>query len=145
MRDLPAPPNLMNGVASIFIYTMMGVSDREIAEALNCTAIDVQEIRRMPAYGEIFDNVMGVFINTNSDLLSSRIAAYTHSALTNVANLITSNDDAISLRASQDILDRGGARPADMVAKKAVNGNELRIIVSKPDVGTKVDVNVEVS
>ena len=145
MRDLPGPLHVMNAVAAVFTYTLMGLSDREMAEILNCTAIDIEATRAHPAYGEVFESIMGVFINTNSELLGSRIAAYSHDALTNVADLMASQDDGISLRASQDLLDRGGARPQDMSAKKAALGNELRIVVSKGGGDNGINVNINVN
>ena len=145
MRELPAQPHILKAVSVVFMYTMMGVGDREIADMLQCTSIEVEQIRALPAYAECFESVMGVFVDANSELLTSRIAAYSHDALSNVATLMDSDKDEISLSAAKDLLDRAGARPQDINAKRAGLGNELRIVISKGDAGANVGVDINVN
>src|SRR5690348_11660115 len=119
IKDLPGSPGVMNAVAAVMVYTILGISDREISDILRITPDQVREVKKHTAYSDTFEVVKAEFINENSELLQSRIAAYSHAALDTVANLMAEGEmDAIKLRAAQDILDRGGARPADMAAKK---------------------------
>ena len=140
LKELPAEVNMINGVAAVFMYTMLGVGDREIADALRITVPEVEAVRAHSAYKECFDTVVSTFIDKNSDLLAARIAAYSHSALDVVGSLATTGKkEETKLRASIDLLDRAGVKAKDVEARNLGNkGNELRIVVVEPGKDTKV-------
>jgi hypothetical protein len=143
LKELPGDINVINACSVVFMYTILGVGDREIADALNADVSDVLQLRRHSAYGECFQAVLGEFINANSDLLSSRVAAYGQAALTTVGTLITTaKKEEVRLRASIDMLDRAGLRPKDVDQKQQVTKNELRIIVVDGD-QKSVKVNLD--
>jgi hypothetical protein len=143
LKDLPAEVGTINGVAAVFMYTMLGVGDREIADALRVDVARVEEVRQHTAYRECFDIIVGTFINKNSDLLAARIAAYSHSALDKVGDLsVNATKEETALRASIDLLDRAGVRPKDVEQKGSITKNELRIIVVD---GAKDNVTVNVN
>jgi hypothetical protein len=143
VKELPAPPTMMNGVSVVFVYTMLGLSDREMADMLNISPIDIESLRNGEAYKELFDGVMNEFINADSDLVQSRIAAYAHSALIRVAEIsATSEEESVALRASQDILDRAGHAPKDRNARaNSMAGNDLRIVVVDGERTVQVNIN----
>src|SRR6478609_8357233 len=87
LGDLPSDVNMINGVAAVFMYTMLGVGDREIADALRITVPEVDAVRKHSAFNECFQMVIAEVINKNSDLLTARIAAYSHSALDVVGSI----------------------------------------------------------
>ena len=87
VKDLPAPVATLNAVACVFMYTTLGLGDREIADTLNITTKQLKDVRGHPAYAECFDAITAEFININSDLINARIAAYSHDALTEIANI----------------------------------------------------------
>lgn len=140
-KELPAPVNVMNGIGVIFMYTMLGLSDREISDALKLDMSQILELRKHTAYTQLFESILYEFVNAESDLIQSRIAAYSHNALSQVADLSdNSEEDAIRLRASMDILDRAGHSPKAGEARKGINMSDLRIIVM--DGNAKVEVNI---
>lgn len=144
LKELPAEPKQFNVIALVFVYTISGVSDQEIATTFNITPADVRRVRKSPAYKETFELFLSEFINSNSNLLQSRIASYSHNALTNVADLaMNSKKDIIRLQANKDILDRAGVRPKDMEGKGVSSQNELRIVITKPEEQVSVDVEVD--
>ena len=140
IKDLPAEVPMINGVGAVFMYTLLGVSDREIAEALKVTVSEVEQVRAHTAYKECFDIVVAEFISKNSDLLAARIAAYSHSALDTVGNIaLNGKKEETKLRASIDLLDRAGVKAKDVEARNLGNkGNELRIVVVEPGADTKL-------
>lgn len=141
LRDLPVQPAIMNGIACVFMYTILGVSDREIAEAMKVTVTDVGNVRKSPAYAECFDNVVNEFINVNSELMHARIAAYGQNALSSVADIaFNGKREANKLRASVDLLDRGGFTKKDNTGR-GVGNNELRIVVTDGDANVTVSLN----
>lgn len=147
LKDLPAEVGTLNGIAAIFMYTMLGVGDREIADALRIDFEKIEEVRTHPSYKECFEIVVAEFINKNSDLLSARIAAYSHSALDVVGGLaMNGKKEETQLRASIDLLDRAGVRPKDVEQRNIVNKSELRIIVvdnTKESTQINVDIGAD--
>lgn len=141
IKELPGDVNIVNGVSIVFMYTILGLGDREIAEALGSHVDQIEKIRNHSAYGECFQAVLDEFINANANLLSSRIAAYGQKALDTVGKLIVEGKkEEVRLRASIDMLDRAGVRPKDQDQRQQVTKNELRIIVVDGD--SNVNLNV---
>lgn len=130
IKDIPGEPRIITAVGAVFMYTMLGVGDREIADVLGTQVAEVVKLRNHSAYGECFTIIHGEFINSSSDLLSSRIASYSHAALKTVGELSKSGKkEEVKLRASIDLLDRAGVRPKDQQERALMNSNDLRIIV----------------
>lgn len=143
LKEIPSDVRIVNAVSVVFMYTLLGVGDREIADALKTDVEDINQLRAHSAYGECFQIIHSEFINANSDLLTSRIAAYSQTALQTVGHLAESGKkEEVKLRASIDILDRAGVRPKDQEQRGLATQNHLRIIVVDGD--TETDVNVEI-
>jgi len=132
--DLPASPNVMKGVALVFSFTVLGISDRDIAEICNITPNEVRQIRSHAAYGETFEIVATEFVNAKSQRLVSKIAAYADDALETVRDIsVNGQKESNQLKASIDILDRAGVRPKDTAEMGKSQQNELRITIVKSD------------
>ena len=130
VTELPAPPNVLNVVGAIMLYTMYGVGDREIATALKCSVMDVEEIRAHAAYAEYLELMGGEIISAESDSLTHRLAAYAHGALDTIAHVSRHGKaEGNRLRASIDIMDRGGFAPKAVAEKQISLKNVLRIQV----------------
>lgn len=142
VKELPAPAKIMNGVGVIFMYTMLGLSDREIVDLLKLTQNQVEEIRQHTAYSQLFNSVLHEFVNAESELIESRIAAYSHNALTRISELSeNAEEEGISLRASQDLMDRAGHGPKSKDNKTGLSVNDLRIVVVNGN--AQVDVSID--
>ena len=127
------------------LYTMFGVGDREIATALKCSVIDIEEIRAHPAYGEYLELIGNEIINAESDNVTHRLAAYAHGALDTVAHVSRNGKlENNRLRASIDILDRGGFAPKAVAEKSVSLKNVLRIQVMD-DNGRNRDMDISLS
>jgi hypothetical protein len=147
VKELPAEPRVITAVGAVFMYTMMGVGDREIADSLGTTTEEINRLRGHSAYGECFQIIHSDFINSSSDLLSSRIAAYSHTALRTVGDLAEAGKkEEVRLRASMDLLDRAGVRPKDQAERAMMDSNDLRIIIvdgEKADTGLNIEIDGE--
>jgi hypothetical protein len=144
LKEMPAPPETLKAIAVILVYTLLGVGNREISEAVGITTDDVKAIRKHAAYGEAFDYISQEFISVNSNLISARIAAYGHDALSRVYHhAMKSKHDNVSLRASRDILDRGGHGARSLMEKAMMGKNELRIVLVEGSKPVDIEVNGE--
>jgi len=144
LNELPGQSNIMNAVGAVMMYTFFGVGDREIANALKCSVTDVEEIRAHAAYAEYLDLIGSEIINAESENVTHRIAAYAHGALDTIAHVSRNGKvESNRLRASIDIMDRGGFNPK-MVAEKQISlKNVLRIQVLDEYGSGKGDINIE--
>ena len=145
IQDLPAPTNIMNACGAVMLYTMFGVGDREIASALKCTVVEIEEVRAHPAYGEYLDLIGSEIVSVESDNITHRLAAYAHGALDTVAHVSRNGKmENNRLRASIDILDRGGFAPKAVAEKQVSLKNVLRIQVLGDDIATKnLDIQLD--
>lgn len=148
LKELPGEARIITAVGAVFMYTMLGVGDREIADTLGMSTEQLKRLRGHSAYGECFQIIHGDFISSSSDLLSSRIAAYSHTALRTVGHLAESaKKEEVRFRASADLLDRAGVRPKDQAERAIMDSNDLRIIIvdgSKSEDDLTVEVEGEV-
>lgn len=147
LKELPGEVNLINGVGAIFIYTLLGVGDREIADALKITAFEVAQVRESSAYKECFDIVVSELISSSSESLQARIASYSHSALNTVAAIaMDGKKEETKLRAADSLLDRAGVRAKDNeLRNKANTASELRITVIDASKETQLNINIDVN
>jgi hypothetical protein len=140
LKDLPAAQNVMHGIAAVFMYTVWGIGDREISTALKCDVPDVISLRNHPAYTELFEAVSSAFVDANSDLISARIAAMSHDALTSVADIaVNGQKEADKLRASQDILNRGGHISEEMQNRGGMSALRILVVDGTKSVGVELD------
>src|SRR5215831_18952853 len=142
--ELPAAANFMTAVGAVMMYTMFGVGDREIATALRCSVPEIEEIRAHPAYGEYLDLIGSEIISAESDNITHRLAAYAHGALDTIAHVSRNGKmENNRLRASIDILDRGGFAPKEVAAKAVSLKNVLRIQVLDDQNAKNLDIQID--
>lgn len=140
MKELPAPIPVLNAVACVFMYTALGLGDREIAEALKLSKEQLDKVRAHTAYAECFEVVTSEIININSKNIHMRLAAMAPAALDNIFTIAQeSKQDGVKLRANQDIMGRGGFTDKDQ-SKQGMNRGDLRIIITRND--EKMDVHI---
>src|SRR4029079_781869 len=112
INELPAQPNFLNACGAVMLYTFFGVGDREIANALKCTVPELEEIRSHAAYAEYLELLGPEIISAESENVTHRIAAYAHGALDTIAHVSANGKiESNRLRASIDLMDRGGFNP----------------------------------
>lgn len=115
LSDLPAPPRASNALSVVLTYTNIGLSDEDIAIACDLTVEQVQRMRKTPAYAALSEAVTKALLETDSDDVRTYLAQHARLAAQSIVTAVQSQDEAIALRASMDVLDRAGHRPADVV------------------------------
>jgi hypothetical protein len=145
LNELPAAGNMMNAIGALMMYSFFGVGDREVANALHCTVVELEEIRKSAAYAEYLDLIGSEIITADSDNIAHRIAAYSHGALDTIANVSAhGKTETNRLRASMDLMDRGGYAPKAVAEKQVAMKNVLRIQVLD-DLGNGKDLNIQLT
>jgi hypothetical protein len=140
IRELPAPVPTLKGIACVFMFTTLGLGDREIADALGISVEQMKGLKGSPAYAECFEAVTSEFISVNSELINARIAAYSHDALSEIANVaLRGKEERNRLRGSMYLMGAGGYGDKSKLAGNAAAKNDLRIVI----IGKDQDVRIE--
>lgn len=123
LADLPAPPKQMNIISAIISYSLVGLSDEDIAIALDITVKQVTVIKEQDIYRKMEENIVSNMMVSDADNIGNIIKAHSTTAINKIVALIGCKDEKIGLKAAQDVLDRGGFRPVDQVEHRmSVNG-----------------------
>lgn len=143
LKNLPTGIPIMKGIACVILFTVMGVGDREIADALDISPNDLKSVRAHPAYAECFDAMIDEFINANNDNIQARLAAHSGLALDQVQTLMVgAKKEETRLKASSDWLDRAGVHrkgPNDRVGSGL---SDLRITIVE---GEQKAIGIEIN
>ena len=115
LSDLPASPRQMNGVAALIVYRLLGMPESDIAEALGTDIEKIKAIADSSLYTDLYSKVSNQVMDLNSESIRVRFAAMSRDALNKVYEIMSDSDDKNALKAAQDILDRAGHRPADII------------------------------
>lgn len=125
--DFPTPPQQLNVLAVVASYTLIGLADEEIALATQVSIDQVKRIKMTDAYTEFERDVVATIKTESRTTVRDLIEQHATGAVERIAGLVTSDDEAIALHASKDILDRAGHRPADIVEHRHSMQGSLRI------------------
>lgn len=131
LSDLPAPPRTTNALGIVLSYTLVGLSDEDIAIACNITVEQVERIKSTAAYRELEQSVVKTVLEHDSGNVREYVARNARVAAERVTGLINSEDEQIALVAAKDVLDRAGHRPADVVEHRHKMEGGLTIEVIK--------------
>ena len=144
IEDLPTDAKTQTAVAVVLFYSLVGLTDNEIAHTIGIKPADVTGLRKLDAYQETYELLFWEFIHANGQSLVAKIAAKAPSALDNLFDLAdNAENENAKLKANQDILDRSGLHPETLFGKSAGdNIDGLKIVVRKADdEKTEVELN----
>jgi hypothetical protein len=127
IADLPVSPKQMNGIAAMIVYRLLGMPDSDIAEALGTDVEKIKTIGEARVFTDFFNQVSNQVMDLNSESIRIRFAAMSRDALNKVYEIMTDSDDKNALKAAQDILDRAGHRPADIIMHRHTMEGGLKI------------------
>lgn len=135
VADLPLPPQQLSGVGLVAFYVLFGLSDTDISLALDgkITVEQVKQIKSCDAYTEFMATAKANIIETETDIVREVFQTHAHGAAKKIVDLADSDNDVLAFKASQDILDRAGHRPADVVEHRHRMEDALHIVVTKRD------------
>lgn len=132
LADLPAPPRQMNAISLVVMYHLFGLEDRDIAIAIGVSEEQVGRIRMLDAFGTMLNNVSDNIMHQDMDDVRSMIAAKAKNAVTKVIETMD-EEGVLGFKAAQDILDRAGHRPSDIVEHRYKMEGGLTIEYIKKD------------
>lgn len=131
VAELPAPPAQMHAVALVAFYTLFGLPDKEIAIAVDgrLTVSQIEQIKTSDAYISFMESAKTNIIETSSDQVR---VLFQQNAIGAAQNIIEAANEGgvLGFKASQDLLDRAGHRPADIVEHKHSMNGGLQIVVT---------------
>ena len=135
VAELPAPPQQMHAVALVAFYTLFGLPVKEIALAVDgrLTIEQIELIKKSDAYCSFMESAKTNIIETSADQVRDLFQQNAIKAASTVLNLVESDNDVLAFKASQDVLDRAGHRPADIVEHKHSMNGGLHIVITRKD------------
>lgn len=126
--ELPLQDGKMNSISVVLCYYMFGLSIRDIAIITKFTEEQVQNIIMLPAFNEMMNKVSKSIIENDTNSVRDYIQNQTKKAAQKVMEIMETAPAKYALAAAQDILDRGGHRPVDIVEHVNKMEGELRIV-----------------
>lgn len=136
IADLPVPPQQLSGVALVAFYTLFGLSDSDIALALDgrLTVEQIERIRALDVYRDFMESAKTNIIDTSADQVREVFQNNALRMANNIINAANGDDDnVLAFKASQDVLDRAGHRPADIIEHKHKLEGGLNIVITRRD------------
>lgn len=138
LADLPTTPKAANALMVVLGYTHVGLNDDDIAIATGLSVEQITTMRALPAYKELERNTIAAIIQRDSDEVRTFISQHAREAAQSLVAATHSDDQAVALRASMDVLDRAGHRPADVVEHRVRMEGALTIELIEKDAGKEV-------
>lgn len=129
IADLPALPERMNGSSVVLVYSLFGLADTEIAVATGLTVEQIEIIRAHDSYQTMMEELRKNVIAADQDAVRKMIHQHTVAAQSKIIDVMqNSEDDKTALKAAQDVMDRAGYRPVDIVEHNVKMEGTLRIL-----------------
>ena len=141
ISDLPVPPQQMNTLSVIISYTLFGINDEDIANALVIPLEQLQAIKESETYDDLQQQLIKNILESDASDVRNMFVAQSRNAANTIFSLMTSNNEATRGVAAKDVLDRAGQRPVDVVEHrhKVEGGLKIEYVEKKDDIPT-IDV-----
>ena len=132
VAELPVVGAGMNALSLVLLYSMWGLSDQDIAIQINVTIDQVKNIKKLEEYKKLSNDILTNVLEYEANDIRTFFQQNAKGAATKIVELATQEDGALGFKASQDILDRAGFRPAD-VHEHRIKMDALQIEVIRKD------------
>lgn len=126
--ELPLQDGKMNTISVVLSYYLFGLNTRDISIVTKLPEEQVQNIIMLPAFSEMMDKVTKSIIENDTESVRDYLQKNTKKAAEKVMQIMETAPAKYALAAAQDILDRGGHRPVDIVEHINKMDGELRIV-----------------
>lgn len=145
VADLPLPTQQMSAVGLVAFYTLYGLNSMNISLALNgkLTIEQIENIKQLDEYKEFMRTAKQALLDAEQDAVRDVIQKKSRKAAERIAELVESENEVLAFKAAQDVLDRSGHRPVDVVEHKVKVSGGLVWEVIKRD-GAKDVPQVEI-
>lgn len=126
--ELPIQDSKMNTISVVLCYYMYGLSLHDISIITKLPIEQVQNIVMLPAFSEMMQNVTKSIIENDTNNVRDYIAQQSKKAANKITEIMETAPAKYALAAAQDILDRSGQRPVDVIEHINKLDGELRIV-----------------
>lgn len=142
--ELPIQNGKMNTISVILSYYMFGLSNEDISTITKIPLEQINNIIMLPAFSDMMNKVTKAILEKDQDNVRDFVQQQTKKAATKVVEIMENASPKYALLAAQDILDRGGHRPVDVVEHINKMDGELRIVhITKDEKAEKEIQDVE--
>lgn len=128
IAELPVPSQQMNVIGLVLFYSMWGLSDFDIANAIGgaLSSEQVRNIKKLPEYQSTSKDILSSVLEYEANDIRTFMQQNAKGAAQKVVNLME-EEGALGFAAAKDILDRAGHRPADVVEHRHKLEDSLKI------------------
>ena len=129
IADLPLPPEQMNTLSLVMAYTVFGLSDKDIGSVLSITEDQVHNIKMNNVYNELQQNLVQSIVHSDAAEVRDLFVLNSKTSAQLFIDTVKDPEMGIGTRlsAANNILDRAGHRPADIVEHRHKVEGGLRI------------------
>jgi len=130
VSELPLPPQKMNAVSLVLFYSMWGLADNDIAITVGISRDQVNNIKKLPEYLAASQDIQSSILQHETNEVRDIFQKHARGAAQKIVDIAVNadEDNPIGFKAAQDILDRAGHRPADVVLHKHGLDDSLKIV-----------------
>lgn len=138
ISDLPVPPGEMNLISVIISYSLFGINDEDIATTLSIPLEQVTTIKQSDPYTNIQDQLIKNIVESDLSDVRNLFVQKSRIAANKMLSLLNSDNEATSITAAKDVLDRAGHRPVDVIEHrhKMEGGLTIEYVEKKNDMPT---------
>jgi len=129
IADLPLPTEQMNTLSLVMAYSVFGLSDKDIGNVLSLPQEQIHNIKMNNAYNELQQNLVQSIIHSDTTEVRDLFVLNSKTSAQLFVDTVNDSEMGIGTRlsAANNILDRAGHRPADIVEHRHKVEGGLRI------------------
>lgn len=129
LGDLPDTSSRLNPICAVITYTAIGLSNADIAVALDTTVENIERLKGLDSYAQIAEMFDQTVFENEKQQAKHIIAKHAHRAAASMVSMIEDGDPNIALAASRDVLKIAGVDTREDTDRK-MDGLKITIIKS---------------
>lgn len=117
IHDLPVPPKQMNTISLVLMYSLFGLETSDIATVLSMSVDQIQNIKMNDAYTTLSTTIVNTIVESDTNSIRDMFAMNSRNSAQLFVDTVSNPEMGIGTRlsAANNILDRAGHRPADII------------------------------
>ena len=115
LKDIPDTQRNSNAAVIIVGYTLFGLDDYEICQALSITDAQLTRIRESETYDVVHTAIVRSVLDAEADNVRDVFRQHARTAVHVLVDTLHNGTRGERTAAAKDFLDRGGHRPVDIV------------------------------
>jgi hypothetical protein len=127
LGDLPDVPEKMNAFCAVITYSMLGLSDADIAIALKTSEQNVKKLKDLDAYQQLVQMFDTTVFEDNKRAANHMLAQASQRATQRMIDGIDSNREDIAIVAARDVMKLAGIGQQEEKTQR-IGGLNIRII-----------------